>query len=198
MEVYIPSFRHEDSDLERGYTLLENRIERSFQTDKLKFLLVLTSSCISFLLLPWPEFLVKYQTVVMRSAACPGTVSITERAPRCIMQIGLCKCSGKLCLCGGWAGSAEIVNDVLSNAYLKKCIKTPEIPSKHVRNWVPKVLEQRRQGLETYLQDQAEPQGIAATSTSPQTPSCKSTQPELHSVDTVLAHGLTKHYCLQA
>ncbi|XP_008564738.1 PREDICTED: sorting nexin-24 [Galeopterus variegatus] len=35
---------------------------------------------------------------------------------------------------------------------LKKCIKTPEIPSKHVRNWVPKVLEQRRQGLETYLQ----------------------------------------------
>ncbi|XP_068943917.1 sorting nexin-24 isoform X2 [Petaurus breviceps papuanus] len=35
---------------------------------------------------------------------------------------------------------------------LKKCIKTPEIPSKHVRNWVPKVLEQRRQGLEAYLQ----------------------------------------------
>uniref|UniRef100_A0A8C6W2P0 PX domain-containing protein n=1 Tax=Nannospalax galili TaxID=1026970 RepID=A0A8C6W2P0_NANGA len=35
---------------------------------------------------------------------------------------------------------------------LKKCIKTPEIPSKHVRNWVPKVLEQRWQGLETYLQ----------------------------------------------
>ncbi|XP_044914135.1 sorting nexin-24 isoform X3 [Felis catus] len=42
---------------------------------------------------------------------------------------------------------------------LKKCIKTPEIPSKHVRNWVPKVLEQRRQGLETYLQE-----GRAATS----------------------------------
>ncbi|KAB0385255.1 hypothetical protein FD755_000211, partial [Muntiacus reevesi] len=39
-----------------------------------------------------------------------------------------------------------------SNHNLKKCIKTPEIPSKHVRNWVPKVLEQRRQGLETYLQ----------------------------------------------
>uniref|UniRef100_F6TTI7 Sorting nexin-2 n=1 Tax=Xenopus tropicalis TaxID=8364 RepID=F6TTI7_XENTR len=35
---------------------------------------------------------------------------------------------------------------------LKKSIKTPEIPSKHVRNWVPKVLEQRRQGLEAYLQ----------------------------------------------
>ncbi|XP_046761254.1 sorting nexin-24 isoform X2 [Gallus gallus] len=35
---------------------------------------------------------------------------------------------------------------------LKKCIRTPEIPSKHVRNWVPKVLEQRRQGLELYLQ----------------------------------------------
>lgn len=26
------------------------------------------------------------------------------------------------------------------------------MPSKHVRNWVPKVLEQRRQGLEFYLQ----------------------------------------------
>uniref|UniRef100_A0A674H327 Sorting nexin 24 n=2 Tax=Taeniopygia guttata TaxID=59729 RepID=A0A674H327_TAEGU len=37
-------------------------------------------------------------------------------------------------------------------AWLKKFIRTPEIPSKHVRNWVPKVLEQRRQGLELYLQ----------------------------------------------
>ncbi|XP_076020336.1 sorting nexin-24 isoform X2 [Genypterus blacodes] len=35
---------------------------------------------------------------------------------------------------------------------LKKSIKPPEIPSKHVRNWVPKVLEQRRHGLEFYLQ----------------------------------------------
>uniref|UniRef100_A0A8C7FLA9 Sorting nexin 24 n=4 Tax=Salmoninae TaxID=504568 RepID=A0A8C7FLA9_ONCKI len=35
---------------------------------------------------------------------------------------------------------------------LKKSIKLPEIPSKHVRNWVPKVLEQRRHGLELYLQ----------------------------------------------
>uniref|UniRef100_A0A8C5MQJ9 Sorting nexin 24 n=1 Tax=Leptobrachium leishanense TaxID=445787 RepID=A0A8C5MQJ9_9ANUR len=35
---------------------------------------------------------------------------------------------------------------------LKKSIKTPEMPSKHVRNWIPKVLEQRRQGLESYLQ----------------------------------------------
>lgn len=35
---------------------------------------------------------------------------------------------------------------------LKKFIRTPEIPSKHVRNWVPKVLDQRRQGLEQYLQ----------------------------------------------
>ncbi|XP_028848096.1 sorting nexin-24 [Denticeps clupeoides] len=35
---------------------------------------------------------------------------------------------------------------------LKKIIKPPEIPSKHVRNWVPKVLEQRRLGLEQYLQ----------------------------------------------
>uniref|UniRef100_A0AAY5KF57 PX domain-containing protein n=1 Tax=Esox lucius TaxID=8010 RepID=A0AAY5KF57_ESOLU len=35
---------------------------------------------------------------------------------------------------------------------LKKSLKPPELPSKHVRNWVPKVLEQRRHGLELYLQ----------------------------------------------
>ncbi|KAK1174493.1 sorting nexin-24 [Acipenser oxyrinchus oxyrinchus] len=35
---------------------------------------------------------------------------------------------------------------------LKKFIKAPEMPSKHVRNWVPKVLEHRRLGLEIYLQ----------------------------------------------
>ncbi|TRY68047.1 hypothetical protein DNTS_003631 [Danionella cerebrum] len=35
---------------------------------------------------------------------------------------------------------------------LKKIIKPPEIPSRHVRNWVPKVLDQRKQGLEFYLQ----------------------------------------------
>ncbi|XP_058267187.1 sorting nexin-24 isoform X1 [Hemibagrus wyckioides] len=35
---------------------------------------------------------------------------------------------------------------------LKKIMKPPELPSKHVRNWIPKVLEQRRHGLELYLQ----------------------------------------------
>ncbi|XP_070542113.1 sorting nexin-24-like [Ptychodera flava] len=35
---------------------------------------------------------------------------------------------------------------------LKKTIQTPEFPPKRVRNWGSKVLEQRRQGLETYLQ----------------------------------------------
>uniref|UniRef100_A0A673WTV7 Sorting nexin 24 n=1 Tax=Salmo trutta TaxID=8032 RepID=A0A673WTV7_SALTR len=35
---------------------------------------------------------------------------------------------------------------------LKKSMTPPEIPSKHVRNWIPKVLEQRRHGLELYLQ----------------------------------------------
>lgn len=44
------------------------------------------------------------------------------------------------------------VFDVLVILQLKKSIKPPEMPSKHVRNWVPKVLEQRRQGLELYLQ----------------------------------------------
>lgn len=43
-------------------------------------------------------------------------------------------------------------NDAFKSLQLKKSIKPPEMPSKHVRNWVPKVLEQRRQGLELYLQ----------------------------------------------
>ncbi|XP_061886911.1 sorting nexin-24 isoform X2 [Entelurus aequoreus] len=43
-------------------------------------------------------------------------------------------------------------NNVERGYTLKKSIKPPEIPSKHIRNWVPKVLEQRRHGLELYLQ----------------------------------------------
>lgn len=83
MEVYIPSFRHEESDLERGYTVF--KIE------------VLMNGRKHFVEKRYSEFHALHKK-------------------------------------------------------LKKCIKTPEIPSKHVRNWVPKVLEQRRQGLETYLQ----------------------------------------------
>ncbi|XP_001363633.2 sorting nexin-24 isoform X2 [Monodelphis domestica] len=83
MEVYIPSFRYEESDLERGYTVF--KIE------------VLMSGRKHFVEKRYSEFHALHKK-------------------------------------------------------LKKCIKTPEIPSKHVRNWVPKVLEQRRQGLEAYLQ----------------------------------------------
>ncbi|XP_055287298.1 sorting nexin-24 isoform X3 [Moschus berezovskii] len=85
MEVYIPSFRYEESDLERGYTVF--KIE------------VLMNGRKHFVEKRYSEFHALHKK-------------------------------------------------------LKKCIKTPEIPSKHVRNWVPKVLEQRRQGLETYLQYQ--------------------------------------------
>ncbi|XP_074651193.1 sorting nexin-24-like [Tubulanus polymorphus] len=35
---------------------------------------------------------------------------------------------------------------------LKKIIKTPEFPPKHVLKYHPKILEQRRQGFENYLQ----------------------------------------------
>uniref|UniRef100_A0A803KAZ0 Sorting nexin 2 n=1 Tax=Xenopus tropicalis TaxID=8364 RepID=A0A803KAZ0_XENTR len=83
MEVYIPSFRYEDSDMERGYTVF--RIE------------VLVNGRRHFVEKRYSEFHALHKK-------------------------------------------------------LKKSIKTPEIPSKHVRNWVPKVLEQRRQGLEAYLQ----------------------------------------------
>ncbi|XP_015705546.1 sorting nexin-24 isoform X2 [Coturnix japonica] len=83
MEVYIPSFRYEESELERGYTVF--KIE------------VLMSGRKHFVEKRYSEFHALHKK-------------------------------------------------------LKKCIRTPEIPSKHVRNWVPKVLEQRRQGLELYLQ----------------------------------------------
>ncbi|XP_058702427.1 sorting nexin-22 isoform X2 [Poecile atricapillus] len=35
---------------------------------------------------------------------------------------------------------------------IKKTCKVPDFPPRHVPNWMPKVLEQRRQGLELYLQ----------------------------------------------
>ncbi|XP_041325100.1 sorting nexin-22 isoform X2 [Pyrgilauda ruficollis] len=35
---------------------------------------------------------------------------------------------------------------------IKKTCKVPDFPARHVPNWMPKVLEQRRQGLELYLQ----------------------------------------------
>lgn len=35
---------------------------------------------------------------------------------------------------------------------IKKTCKVPDFPPRHVPNWVPKVLEQRRQGLELYIQ----------------------------------------------
>ncbi|KAG9487894.1 hypothetical protein GDO78_007604 [Eleutherodactylus coqui] len=84
MEVYMPSFRYEESDLERGYTVF--RIE------------VLVNGRRHFVEKRYSEFHALHKK-------------------------------------------------------LKKNIKTPEMPSKHVRNWIPKVLEQRRQGLESYLQE---------------------------------------------
>ncbi|XP_040200242.1 sorting nexin-24 [Rana temporaria] len=83
MEVYIPSFRYEDSDLEKGYTVFR--------------IVVLVNGRKHFVEKRYSEFHALHKK-------------------------------------------------------LKKSIKTPEMPSKHVRNWVPKVLEQRRQGLEMYLQ----------------------------------------------
>ncbi|XP_039578761.1 sorting nexin-22 isoform X2 [Passer montanus] len=35
---------------------------------------------------------------------------------------------------------------------IKKTCKVPDFPPRHVPNWMPKALEQRRQGLELYLQ----------------------------------------------
>ncbi|XP_067839131.1 sorting nexin-24 isoform X1 [Heptranchias perlo] len=100
IEVSIPSFRYEESDLERGYT--EGRImlypSRFSIGCKLVFKIeVLMSRRKHFVEKRYSEFHALHKK-------------------------------------------------------LKKSIKTPEMPSKHVRNWVPKVLEQRRHGLEAYLQ----------------------------------------------
>nr|XP_048705368.1 sorting nexin-24 isoform X3 [Caretta caretta] len=91
MELYIPSFRYEESELERGYTVF--KIE------------VLMSGRKHFVEKRYSEFHALHKK-------------------------------------------------------LKRFIRTPEIPSKHVRNWVPKVLEQRRQGLEIYLQSDKTPHQI--------------------------------------
>ncbi|KAM3663349.1 sorting nexin-22 isoform X4 [Ammospiza nelsoni] len=37
---------------------------------------------------------------------------------------------------------------------IKKTCKVPDFPPRHVPNWMPKALEQRRQALEVYLQHQ--------------------------------------------
>ncbi|TFK12705.1 protocadherin-10 [Platysternon megacephalum] len=98
MELYIPSFRYEESELERGYTVF--KIE------------VLMSGRKHFVEKRYSEF------HALHKKGCQASGFRLERPVK----------------------------------KLKRFIRTPEIPSKHVRNWVPKVLEQRRQGLEMYLQ----------------------------------------------
>ncbi|KAI2538593.1 SNX24 isoform 5 [Pan troglodytes] len=116
MEVYIPSFRYEESDLERGYTVVIVW-HRAFQTK-----------------------MESYEVIVLEIAFSNGRLTYQVFKIEVLMN-----------------GRKHFVEKRYSEFHalhkkLKKCIKTPEIPSKHVRNWVPKVLEQRRQGLETYLQ----------------------------------------------
>ncbi|NXM43755.1 SNX24 protein, partial [Gymnorhina tibicen] len=112
MEVFIPSFRYEESELERGYTvsivaiMIAQRLLASVSNITLFFIIY--------------NFQVFKIEVLM-------------------------------------SGRKHFVEKRYSEFHalhkkLKKFIRTPEIPSKHVRNWVPKVLEQRRQGLELYLQ----------------------------------------------
>ncbi|NXT21089.1 SNX22 protein, partial [Syrrhaptes paradoxus] len=40
---------------------------------------------------------------------------------------------------------------------IKKTCKVPDFPPRHVPNWMPKVLEQRRQGLELYMRVRCQP-----------------------------------------
>ncbi|XP_025021813.1 sorting nexin-24 isoform X1 [Python bivittatus] len=105
MEVFIPSFRYEESELERGYTVKDEN-----------------------------------HNVEIR---------LPSMFPICTVQVFKIEVLMN--------GRKHFVEKRYSEFHalhkkLKKFIRTPEIPSKHVRNWVPKVLEQRRQGLEFYLQ----------------------------------------------
>ncbi|NXO17610.1 SNX24 protein, partial [Oriolus oriolus] len=112
MEVFIPSFRYEESELERGYTvsIVANMIAQ-------RLLASVSNITLFFIICNFQVFKIE---VLM-------------------------------------SGRKHFVEKRYSEFHalhkkLKKFIRTPEIPSKHVRNWVPKVLEQRRQGLELYLQ----------------------------------------------
>nr|XP_042710564.1 sorting nexin-24 isoform X1 [Chrysemys picta bellii] len=117
MELYIPSFRYEESELERGYTKIKQ------------------SSCWDYL-----DTWGIYCTAVFKiEVLMSGRKHFVEKrySEFHALHKKLHKGTDKSCfLC----------------CQLKRFIRTPEIPSKHVRNWVPKVLEQRRQGLEMYLQ----------------------------------------------
>lgn len=44
---------------------------------------------------------------------------------------------------------------------IKKTCKVPDFPPRRVPNWVPKVLEQRRQGLELYIQVRQQQAAVA-------------------------------------
>ncbi|NWR94214.1 SNX24 protein, partial [Furnarius figulus] len=104
MEVWIPSFRHEESELERGYTPCHRTVCASYNN-------------LFFIIYNFQVFKIE---VLMN-----GRKHFVEKRYSEFHAL---------------------------HKKLKKFIRTPEIPSKHVRNWVPKVLEQRRQGLELYLQ----------------------------------------------
>ncbi|XP_059549759.1 sorting nexin-24 isoform X6 [Myotis daubentonii] len=121
MEVYIPSFRYEESDLERAYTLSHLSHQHQQSGGPTAFGAFFKDLKIRLL---WGHVGLQMQ-VFKIEVLMNGRKHFVEKRYSEFHAL---------------------------HKKLKKCIKTPEIPSKHVRNWVPKVLEQRRQGLETYLQ----------------------------------------------
>ncbi|NXH52592.1 SNX24 protein, partial [Rhabdornis inornatus] len=108
MEVFIPSFRYEESELERGYTVSHSHVTELFSESNITLF-----------------FIIYHFQVFKIEVLMNGRKHFVEKRYSEFHAL---------------------------HKKLKKFIRTPEIPSKHVRNWVPKVLEQRRQGLELYLQ----------------------------------------------
>lgn len=53
---------------------------------------------------------------------------------------------------GGLASPSLACPDPPHLPQIKKTCKVPDFPPRHVPNWMPKALEQRRQALEVYLQ----------------------------------------------
>uniref|UniRef100_UPI00398EF868 sorting nexin-24 isoform X2 n=1 Tax=Pristiophorus japonicus TaxID=55135 RepID=UPI00398EF868 len=124
IEVFIPSFRYEESDLERGYTFFQllRRKSGSLGTEAAPDSgYFWTLECFS----RRPEYRHAWAKVFKIEVLMSGRKHFVEKRYSEFHAL---------------------------HKKLKKSIKTPEMPSKHVRNWVPKVLEQRRHGLEAYLQ----------------------------------------------
>uniref|UniRef100_A0A8C5UEE5 PX domain-containing protein n=1 Tax=Malurus cyaneus samueli TaxID=2593467 RepID=A0A8C5UEE5_9PASS len=101
---------------------------------------------------PLPSFLglgVPWGTVGwMGVPICPQRSALESRGPRCLpSQVFRVEV-----LCNGRRHTVTKRYSEFQALHNRKTCKVPDFPLRHVPNWMPKALEQRRQGLELYLQ----------------------------------------------